>query len=106
MPRAIDHVVIPTHDLAAQAALYRRLGFQVGARNRHPWGTENHIVQFDGAFLELIRLREGFIAPAPEPSVFSFAAFVASFLKRREGLGMLVLRSADAEADRQEFARQ
>jgi catechol 2,3-dioxygenase-like lactoylglutathione lyase family enzyme len=54
MPRAIDHVVIPTLDLAAQATLYRRLGFQVGARNRHPWGTENHIVQFDGAFLELI----------------------------------------------------
>jgi catechol 2,3-dioxygenase-like lactoylglutathione lyase family enzyme len=104
MPRAIDHVVIPTLDLAAQATLYRRLGFQVGARNRHPWGTENHIVQFDGAFLELIGLGEGFEAPASDPRVFSFARFVAEFLARREGLAMLVLRSNDAEADRCAFA--
>jgi hypothetical protein len=104
MPRAIDHVVIPTLDLAAQATLYRRLGFQVGARNRHPWGTENHIVQFDGAFLELIGLGEGFEAPASDPRVFSFARFVAEFLARREGLAMLVLRSSDAEADRRAFA--
>lgn len=103
MPRAIDHLVIPARDLTAQAELYRRLGFQVGARNRHPWGTENHIVQFDGAFLELIGLGEGFEAPAPEPGVYSFAGFVASFLARREGLGMLVLRSQDAEADRRRF---
>ena len=59
MPRAIDHLVIPARDLAEQADFYRRLGFQVGARNRHPWGTENHIVQFDGAFLELIGLGRG-----------------------------------------------
>ena len=103
MPRAIDHLVIPARDLTAQAELYRRLGFQVGARNRHPWGTENHIVQVDGAFLELIGLGEGFGAPAPEPGVFSFAGFVAAFLTRREGLAMLVLRSQDAEADRRRF---
>jgi catechol 2,3-dioxygenase-like lactoylglutathione lyase family enzyme len=103
MPRAIDHLVIPANDLAAQADLYRRLGFQVGARNRHPWGTENHIVQFDGAFLELIGLGAGFEAPTPEPDVFSFARFVAASLARREGVAMLVLRSHDAEADRVEF---
>ena len=103
MPRAIDHLVIPARDLTAQAERYRRLGFQVGPRNRHPWGTENHIVQFDGAFLELIGLGEGFAAPAPEPGVFSFAGFVAAFLTRREGLAMLVLRSQDAEADRRRF---
>ena len=50
MPRAIDHIVIPARRLDAEAELYRRLGFQVGVRNRHPWGPENHIVQFDGAF--------------------------------------------------------
>jgi hypothetical protein len=104
MPRAIDHLVIPAHDLAAQAELYRRLGFQVGARNRHPWGTENHIVQFDGAFLELIGLGEGFEPPAAVPGVFSFARFVAEFLEAREGMAMLVLRSGDAEADRRDFA--
>jgi hypothetical protein len=104
MPRAIDHLVIPAHDLAARAKLYQRLGFQVGGRNRHPWGTENHIIQFDGAFLELIGLGEGFEAPAPVPGVFSFARFVAEFLETGEGMAMLVLRSGDAEADRRDFA--
>ena len=33
-------------------------GFQVGARNRHPWGTENRIVQFSSSFIELIALGE------------------------------------------------
>jgi hypothetical protein len=104
MPRAVDHLVIPARDLAAQAELYRRLGFQVGARNRHPWGTENHIVQFDGAFLELIGLGDGFALATPASGVFSFAQFVAQFLAQREGLAMLVMRSSDAEADRREFA--
>ena len=80
MPRAIDHLVIAAHDLAAQAAFYRRLGFQVGARNRHPWGTENHIIQFDGAFLELIGLGDNFVAPSVAPGAFSFPDFVGRFL--------------------------
>jgi hypothetical protein len=103
MPRAVDHVVIAAYDLPEQAALYRRLGFQVGARNRHPWGTENHIVQFDGAFLELIGLGDEFAAPHPGEAVYPFAGFLARYLARREGLAMLVMRSADAEADRRGF---
>jgi len=103
MPRAIDHLVVAAHDLEAQAALYRRLGFQVGARNRHPWGTENHIVQFDGAFLELIGLGEGFVAPPASEPVYPFAGFLARYLGRREGLAMMVMRSADAEVDRRGF---
>jgi Glyoxalase-like domain len=105
LPRAIDHVVIAAHDLDAQAALFRRLGFQVGPRNRHPWGTENHIVQFEGSFLELVGLGKGFVAPSPAPGVYSFAGFLAAFLQRREGAAMLVMHSTDAEADRAEFAR-
>jgi hypothetical protein len=99
MPRALDHLVVAAHDLEALAALYRRLGFQVGARNRHSWGTENHIVQFDGAFLELIGLGEGFVAPPASEPVFPFAGFVAGYLAGREGLAMMVMRSQDAEAD-------
>jgi catechol 2,3-dioxygenase-like lactoylglutathione lyase family enzyme len=104
MPRAIDHLVIAAHDLDRQAALYRRLGFQVGARNRHPWGTENHIVQFDGAFLELIGLGPDFVAPSPRAPVYPFAGYLADYLARREGMAMMVLRSEDAEADRRRLA--
>jgi hypothetical protein len=103
MPRAVDHLVVAAHDLEAQAALYRRLGFQVGARNRHSWGTENHVVQFDGAFLELIGLGDEFAAPHSSEAVYPFAGFLARYLGRREGLAMMVMRSADAEADRRGF---
>lgn len=106
MPRALDHLVLAYRDLAAAAENYRRLGFQVGPRNRHPWGTENHIVQFDGAFLELVGLGEGFRTPPADNPVYPFAGFIAEFLARREGLAMLALRSSDAEADRREFLRK
>lgn len=46
MPRGLDHIVHAVRDLDAAAALYKSLGFTVGARNRHPWGTHNYIVQF------------------------------------------------------------
>lgn len=103
MPRALDHLVIASHDLSAQADLFERMGFQVGARNRHPWGTENHIVQFDGAFLELIALGPDFVTPDARSAVYPFAGFLEAYLKTRQGLSMLVMRSADAEADRVVF---
>ena len=43
---------------AASSALYRRLGFTVGARNRHPWGTHNQIIQLPGFFVELLTVAE------------------------------------------------
>jgi catechol 2,3-dioxygenase-like lactoylglutathione lyase family enzyme len=64
--RALDHIVHAVRDLDAAAELYRRLGFTVGARNRHSraWGTQNHIVQLPDTFIELLAVtsREG-IAP-------------------------------------------
>ena len=51
MARGLDHIVHAVRDLDAAAALYQRLGFQVGARNAHPWGTHNHIVQMPGFFI-------------------------------------------------------
>jgi hypothetical protein len=104
MARPFDHLVLAVHDLTAAAAFYARLGFLVGQRNRHPWGTENHIIQFNDAFLELIGIGEAFTAPAQQaPQTYSFAAFIASYLQHQDGLAMLVLRSSDALADRAAF---
>jgi catechol 2,3-dioxygenase-like lactoylglutathione lyase family enzyme len=102
MPRGLDHVVHAVRDLDAAAALYRALGFTVGARNRHAWGTHNHIVQLPGFFVELLTVAE------PEKlgsDAFSalFGTFNRLFLKEREGLSLLILESGDAAADAAEF---
>ncbi|KAA2243939.1 VOC family protein [Salinarimonas soli] len=99
MTRGIDHLVVGIRDLDAGARLYEAMGFQVGARNRHPWGTENRLVQFDGSFIELITKGSEGEPPGHEPRRFSFGAFVCDALARREGFSMLVLDSADGQAD-------
>jgi catechol 2,3-dioxygenase-like lactoylglutathione lyase family enzyme len=106
MTRRIDHLVVAVHDLDQAASFYQRLGFQVGARNRHPWGTENRIVQLPGSFIELISVGEGAAISPHRASAFSFGAFVEDYLKDREGLAMLALDSQDAKADAALFAEK
>ena len=105
MSRRIDHLVIAVRDLDRAGSFYQRLGFQVGARNRHPWGTENRIVQLSNSFIELIAIGEGAAIAPHRASAFSFGAFVQDYLRDREGLAMLVLDSQDAAADAALFAR-
>ena len=102
--RGLDHLVLPCRDLAASAARYADLGFTVGRRNQHPWGTENHIVQFDGAFLELIALSPDRPPPPLEDEAFPFAGFLAGLGPSRDPSGMIVLRAADADADARAFS--
>lgn len=106
MTRRIDHLVLAVRDLDAAAAFYDRLGFQVGARNHHPWGTDNHVIQFGSSFLELITVADAGRIPPHAPRSFSFGAFVRDYLAHREGLAMFVLDSDDAQADAAAFARQ
>ncbi|MET0744510.1 MAG: VOC family protein [Microvirga sp.] len=104
MHRRIDHLVVAVRDLSKAAAFYRALGFQVGARNRHPWGTENHVVQMPGSFIELIAVADPAGVEPHQPGRFSFGAFIRDYLAHREGLAMLVLDSRDAAADARAFA--
>jgi glyoxalase-like protein len=102
MPRGLDHIVHAVRDLDAAAELYRRLGFTVGARNRHSWGTHNQLVQLPSFFVELLTVAE------PEKlggDGFStlFGRFNQSFLRRHEGLSMLLLEGSDAAADAAAF---
>jgi hypothetical protein len=103
MARGLDHIVHAVRDLDAGADLYRRLGFTVGARNRHPWGTHNHIVQLPGFFIEVLTMAE------PDKlgdDGFSklFGGYNRRFLESREGFSLLILESADAAADARAFA--
>ena len=98
MPRGLDHVVHAVSDLEGAARLYRRLGFTVGARNRHSWGTHNHVVQLPGFFIELLTVAE------PEnlgTDGFSnlFGRFHQSFISNQDGLSLLLLATDDAATD-------
>ena len=90
-------------DLDAAGVLYRRLGFTVGARNRHDWGTHNLIVQFPSAFVELLEIGEPEKVPPHDRRFFSFGAFNRDYIAAREGLSMLVGKSFDARKDAASF---
>lgn len=98
VPRGLDHIVHAVRDLDAAAARYRELGFTVGARNRHPWGTHNHLIQFPGFFIELLTLAE---PDRLSGDLFSenFGVYNRDFTARHEGLSMLVLESKDSAGD-------
>jgi hypothetical protein len=104
MPRDLDHIVHAVRDLDAAVALYRKAGFQVGARNVHPraWGTMNHVVQLPKTYIELLALADTSEMAPHAPRHFSFGAFNRDFLERGEGLSMLVLEG-QGQADADEF---
>lgn len=101
--RGIDHLVLAVRDLAAARRFYEGLGFLTTPVARHPWGTQNSLVQFDGAFLELLSVADPALIEEPASGRFSFGAFNCDALARREGMTMLVLDSADEAADRADF---
>jgi hypothetical protein len=105
MPRRLDHIVHAVHDLDAAAELYARLGFIVGARNRHPWGTHNRLIQIPGFFIELLEVGEPDRIVEATARTFSFGAFNRDFLAGGEGLSMLAFGSDDAMADAARFRR-
>jgi hypothetical protein len=102
MAGGLDHVVHAVRDLAAAAELYRRLGFTVGARNRHAWGTHNHLVQLPGFFVELLTVAEPEKLGSDGFSAL-FGTFNRIFLKDQEGLSLLILESDDAATDAARF---
>jgi catechol 2,3-dioxygenase-like lactoylglutathione lyase family enzyme len=103
MPRGIDHIVIAVHDLDAARATWQRLGFTLTPVARHPFGTANSLVQLDGNYIELLAVADPPAIPEAAAGGFLFAAFNRDFLKKREGLSMLALKSRNAAADRADF---
>lgn len=101
--RGIDHLVIAVNDLSVARDRFSSLGFRTTPLGKHPWGTANHLVQFPRNFIELV----GIISPdALMPMSnehFSFGAHNEQFLRRREGMSMLVLSTEDARADAEQW---
>jgi Glyoxalase-like domain len=103
MPHGLDHIVHAVRDLDAAAEFYSSMGFTVGVRNRHPWGTHNRIVQLRNCYIEILEVAEPEkIAPHGAHS-FSFGAFNRDFLASQEGFSMLILNSSSAVDDARSF---
>ncbi len=102
--RGLDHAAHMVRDLDGTAAFYERAGFQVGARNKHPWGTHNRLVQFPGFFVEILTIGELEKISEAKSGEFSFGAFNRDFLlKQGEGFSCLVLEGKDSAAEKQAF---
>jgi len=104
MRRGLDHVVHLVRDIDAAAEIYDLLGFTVGARNAHPFGTENRIIQTPGFFIELLQISDPTKIPAVGEGQFSFGGFNAEYLTTfGEGLAMLALEGTDAPGEKAVF---
>jgi hypothetical protein len=103
MPHGLDHIVHAVRDLDAAADFYRRAGFTVGARNRHPWGTHNRIVQLKNCYIEILEVAEPEKILPHGARSFSFGAFNRDFLAHREGFSMLIFNSSNAALDARAF---
>jgi catechol 2,3-dioxygenase-like lactoylglutathione lyase family enzyme len=102
MSRGLDHIVHAVRDLDAAAEFYRRLGFTVGARNRHPWGTHNRLIQLDGFFIEILTVAEpDQLGRDPQYADLShlFGAFNRDAIARHDGFSTLILESKAIAAD-------
>ena len=103
MARGLDHIVHAMRDLDAGANAYERLGFRVGTRNIHPWGTHNRLVQLPDFFIELLTLTEPDKLGNDGLSQH-FGRYNQHFLARHEGLSLVILETRDAAAAAAEFA--
>jgi len=103
LTKGIDHIVLAVNSLQEGAGHWEQLGFRVTPTARHPWGTENRLVQLDGSFLEVLAIGEGAELSEPSDGVFSFGAFNRDFLLKGEGASMFVLDSTNAADDRKAY---
>jgi hypothetical protein len=92
----IDHVVIGVRDLDAAEAAFRRLGFALTPRGRHPrFGTANHCAMFGARnYLELMAVVD------PDASDDFFRACLAG----RAGPAAVAWQASDARAVGQSWA--
>ncbi|TCW00133.1 VOC family protein [Biostraticola tofi] len=93
MTHSLDHLVINGHyDIDQLAAWFSGLGFRLTPRGVHSLGSLNHLMMFDGHYLEIVGLpRQGKVRQ--------------ELLASPVGIDGLVLASQDAEQTRQQLSQ-
>lgn len=104
--RGLDHIVPAVRNLDVAAATWARLGFTLTPRAMHPWGTSNRLVQLHGFFVEVLEVADPSKLMPMGRRFFSFGAYLADYLTKREGIAMTVFESVDARADRDQFVER
>ncbi|MEM9104696.1 MAG: VOC family protein [Pseudomonadota bacterium] len=105
--RSVDHVVLPTADLATARRRLETLGFTVAPDAQHPFGTENACVFFqDDTYLEPLAVaqREMCEDAALKGNVFLQRDLAYRFRRGQEGFSALVVASDNAALDHDDFA--
>lgn len=97
--KGINHLVLVGQDLASMRSAYAALGFTLTAQGRHPFGTDNTVIQLEGNYLELLSVARPRDIPEHTENSFSFAAFNRDYLARHEGFSMIVFDTDDARVD-------
>lgn len=106
-PRPLDHLVLPTADLAVARGRLERLGFTVAPEGRHPFGTANACVYFaNGGFMEPLAVADREAAETAVADANSFVLGDARFRRARgeEGVSAIVFGTDDAVADHAAFS--
>ncbi len=105
-PHPLDHLVLPTVNLALARERLGKLGFTVAPDARHPFGTENACVFFaDKTYIEPL----GVASPERcEKSILDGNVFVARdhayrFRVAQDGFSAVVFGTDDAVADDERF---
>lgn len=104
--RRVDHLVLPTAELATARQRLSDLGFTVAPEAQHPFGTRNACVFFaDGTYLEplMVGERDKYEEAAKQGNVFVRRDLAYRFRRGDEGISALVMASDDAAKDHQMF---
>ncbi len=107
-PRPLDHLVLPTADLAVARRRLEALGFIVAPEGVHPFGTKNACVYLaDDSFLEALAIGDAAACADAAAAGNSFVLGDRDYRQARgdEGLSGLVFGTSDADVDHDEFAR-
>lgn len=105
-PRPLDHVVLPTADLAIARQRLTALGFTVSPVGIHPFGTVNCCVYLgDGTFLEPLAIGDSAAAGEAVAAGNVFVGRDSAFrdVHGDEGFSAVVFGTNDADADHSEF---
>jgi hypothetical protein len=105
-PHPLDHLVLPTINIASSRERLGKLGFTVAADARHPFGTENACIFLaDKTYIEPLGVasRDECEVTAREGNVFTARDQAFRFRQGEDGFSALAFGSDDAAADDERF---